>query len=438
MTQSTLSHDEIGDQWIAKYGSQVMYSRSKFWRFEEGLWVPLPQIERELWLTAVGLEKVRATKSLVSSVKAYLSSVLWVDEKQLDGNPDLINMQNGTLSLSTGEFREHRAADHLTTMLGFAHDDAAQCPRWKQFLAEVLVTADGEPDAGLILFMQEAFGYSLTIGVEHEMSFWLVGEGANGKSTLLHVLELLAGNSAIHLNLGVLAKSGGEYQLADLGGKRVVVCAEAPETTVADATLKQIVSGDPMMVRPPYGFPFVIRPIAKVWWAMNTPPKVSDSSEGFWRKLAVLPFNRSFDIDERDRQLRGKLAGELAGIFNWSLSGLHRLRERGHFSEAEASVSATEQFRTESDPVGTYLSECILTTFGTSTSSAVLYQTYREWCKASGVMPLSSTRFGRELRRKGFKPTRQHGQRVWQGLELIDDSLVREFVTAAQGRHDSR
>ncbi len=99
----------------------------------------------------------------------------------LDTHPWLLNCQNGTLDLRTGKLREHRHDDYLTKICPVAYDAAATCPVFEKTLS----TSMGN-NAGLIEFIQRAFGYSLTGSVEEQVLVLLWGTGANGKSTLVN------------------------------------------------------------------------------------------------------------------------------------------------------------------------------------------------------------------------------------------------------------
>ena len=50
----------------------------------------------------------------------------------------LLNCQNGTLHLKTGEFYDHRAEDYITKIAGAHYDPSAKCPRWEKFIDEVM------------------------------------------------------------------------------------------------------------------------------------------------------------------------------------------------------------------------------------------------------------------------------------------------------------
>ena len=74
---------------------------------------------------------------------------------ELDLDPWLLNVQNGTIDLRIGELLLHRREDLITKLAPVDYNPAATAPRWLQFLEEVM------PDPDLRRFVQAAVGYSL-------------------------------------------------------------------------------------------------------------------------------------------------------------------------------------------------------------------------------------------------------------------------------------
>jgi putative DNA primase/helicase len=322
------------------------------------------------------------------------------------GAKNLLNLANGTLDLTTYAFRSHDRGDLLTHCQPYSFDPAATCPRWLLFLAEVLVKEDGQtPDPDLAALFQEAVGYSLTTETRHETMFWLSGAGANGKSTALGVVHALLGSLAKSLDLDALARPDAGYYLARLGAARVIFSTENKEgQRAAEETLKLIVSGEPISARPIRGDPITIKPVAKVWWAMNNRPSVKDTSDGFWRRLRLLPFHRKFPESEKDLGLPDKLAAELPGILNWAIEGLRRLRTNKRFTDAAAVRAAVAEYRTSQNALQLWLDE--RTTHGlpegqrpdARTRSRAAFNDYRAWAaETNRKSTITETAFGTEL-----------------------------------------
>ena len=320
---------------------------------------------------------------------------------------NLLNLANGTLDLDTYTLRPHDPADMLTHCLPYSYDPAATCPRWLQFLDEVLVKEDGrKPDGELVALFQEYIGYTLTIETRYEAMLWLSGKGANGKSTATKVVNALLGPLALKLDFSALGRPDASYYLARLGGARVVFSTEAA-TKTGEEILKQLVSGEPLSARPIRGEPITIYPVAKVIWAMNDKPDIKDTSDGFWRRLRLVPFYRQFAEHEKDTRLADRLLGELPGILNWALDGLRRLRANGRFTDAAAVREAVTEYRTEQNDVALWLNErttCALAAAlrpaDARTKGREAFHDYLQWAKEiNRQKTLTETAFGKELKK---------------------------------------
>lgn len=342
----------------------------------------------------------KRTAGRISSVTTLLSPWLAVAPTALDSG-NLLNLANGTLHLDNFRFAAHDRADLLTFCLPYEYNPDADCPRWRQFVTEVLVDDDGKHDPELAGLFQELFGLSLTEDTSHEAMAWLSGEGSNGKSTALVVLREMLGTLAVNVNFHTLGASG-DYQLAGLPGRRVIVSSESLKGGGApEHYLKNLVSGESLTARPIYGKQFEFRPVAKLWWAMNDRPIVKDTSDAIWRRLQLIEFKRKFEGDQKDIHLSTKLRAELPGILNWALAGLKRLRLRGRLPESKAVKTAIADYRRETNQVAQWLDECVKVD-GKLTDpvrAQTVYDHYKWWAKDNGREVFNSTNFGREVGR---------------------------------------
>ena len=73
---------------------------------------------------------------------------------ELDTHPWLLNVQNGTLDLRTGQLRPHDKNDYLTQLCPVAYDPDAKFSIWRKFLHDIL---GGDPQ--LVNYVQRLVGY---------------------------------------------------------------------------------------------------------------------------------------------------------------------------------------------------------------------------------------------------------------------------------------
>ena len=110
-------------------------------------------------------ERLRAMLSLAQSDPAITTKL-----SAFDVDPMLLNCENGTIDLRTGQLREHRREDLCSRITPVIYDPDAKCPQFFVFLDRIL-----NKDDKLIEYLQRVLGYSLT-GLTSEqiyLFFWV-------------------------------------------------------------------------------------------------------------------------------------------------------------------------------------------------------------------------------------------------------------------------
>lgn len=342
---------------------------------------------------------------------------------------DSLNLKNGTLNLHSLELQPHSRDDFFTYQLDYEYDSNATCPLFERFISEVLVkegTSETDPD--LVMLFQELLGYSMTTQTKRQVMVWMFGEGGNGKSVAIDLIQALLGTMATSVDFQTLGTSG-NYDLADVPGKRVLFSTEAEKGgAVAEKYIKCIVSGDPLKARPIYGSTINFRSMAKIWWAMNDRPIVRDTSDSMWRRMKLIPFYRKFEEGKNaDVNLTPKLMAELPGILNWAIRGLMRLTINDRFTSSESADSAKSLYREESNPVARWVNTMTIRTEYPTTLQGALFDHFKSWLNSENEKSITSSQFGRDLGRlKIPKVRREKG--VMYHLALLDD--------VNRGRHE--
>jgi putative DNA primase/helicase len=381
-------------------------------------------------LAAWAVKSERATQMLHAMLELARSEPgVPVTPDQLDADPWLLNVANGTLDLRTGALRPHNPGDLITKLAPVAFDSAADCPRWLTFLARVF---DGWPD--VMAFVQRAVGYALTGCTTEQVLFFLYGLGANGKTTLIEVLRALLGDYAMQASFATFAERRGDgprNDLARLAGARLVAASEVGEGARFDEELvKQLTGNDAVTARFLYGEHFEFRPAFKLVLAANHKPVVRGTDCAIWRRIHLIPFTETIPEDERDPHLLGKLTAELPGILRWALDGCLAWQRDG-LGAPVAVRSATLRYREEMDTIGAFLDEtCRLDASG-RVRAAVLYSRYKEWCERAGERALSQRKLGERLAERGLHRITSNGT-IWLGLELLPDGTQTEPSTEAR------
>lgn len=342
-----------------------------------------------------------------------------VRPEHLDGHGWLLNVENGTLNLCTGELGLHRREDLLTKLVPVSYDAAARAPLWEAFLARVLAG-----DAELIAFLQRAFGYALTADVREQVLFILYGTGSNGKTTLLEMMRDTLGDYAQPTRPETLLVKKGDAipnDVAALRGARLVYACE-PEGSkrLAEALVKQLTGGDTVTARFMRREFFSFRPTFKVFFAANHKPHVRGTDHAIWRRVRLVPFTVTIPDLEQDRMLPEKLRGERPGILRWLVQGCLAWQREG-LRPPDAVRVATAEYRAEQDALGAFLAECCVAETGATVAIKELYVRYAEWCAEARETPVTKRELGALLEERGFEPDRTKASRLRVGLRLRRD-----------------
>lgn len=338
----------------------------------------------------LGNDVLSKANAIVSLMKVRCS----VRPELFNPRTDLVCCRNFTLDPLTGKVYPHSPSHRFLSGLPFDWDPTQTAPHWLQFLDEVF--RDAPDKASRIMVLQELFGYCLIASTRFQKAFILLGAGANGKSVILDLLECLLGARNVSaLSFGELSH---RFKVARLQGKLVNITSEISSTAeLADGNFKAIVSGDLMEAENKNKDPFMFRPCARLIAATNNLPKTKDHSHGFYRRVVIIKFERTFAKEEQNRDLADELKTELPGILVWAVEGLQRLMAQDGFTESESSVDALEEFKLESDPVRQFAEDCLETIDG-KTRSLEIYDAFKRYCTRHGCLTLANSTFGKRLR----------------------------------------
>jgi putative DNA primase/helicase len=334
--------------------------------------------------------------------------------EQLDTDPWLLNVRNGTLDLRTGTLRAHRREDLITKVAPVEYDPMATCPTWEAFLARIM----GGNDAP-ITFLQRAVGYALTGTTTEQVLFFLYGTGANGKSTFLETIRAVLGPFAMQADFTTFLHQKYERvrnDIARLQGARVVASVEAEiGQRLSESIIKQLTGQDRISARFLYQEYFEFTPQFKLFLAANHKPSIWGTDEAIWRRIQLIPFTVTIPAAERDGGLPSRLQTELPGILNWALAGCLDWQRQGLGTPQEV-VLATAGYRKEMDIVGGFLDDCCEHAPAAQTSTQRLYDVYIKWCERNGEPVMGKNAFSVRLRERGFTKVRCNNHRGWRGL----------------------
>ena len=391
-------------------------------------------------LFAHSLRTETAARQRAMLEKASSESDIVVLPESFNRNRWLLNVENGTLDLRTGELRNHSRDDMLLKVMDVPYNARAKCPRWHAFLERIL------PDPETRAFIKRAVGYSLTGEVSEEVIFLMYGSGQNGKSKFIETLRSLLGPYAQAAPSALLttqkrSADAASPDVARLFGARFVSAVETGEGRwLAETLLKLLTGGDRVTARFLYSDPFEFDPTHKFWLASNHLPAVRGTDEAIWRRILRIPFEVFIPPEERDVNLLEKLVAERRGVLRWAVEGCLEWQQVG-LQPSQEVVEGTERYRAEQDVFVAFLEDRCAVQSDVWVATGDLYRNYVAWARGNGYQPMSSIALGHKLseRPEGFASAKRNGVRGWKGLSVATpESGGFTLVPGGGGESDSK
>jgi len=429
--------------------------RGEFYRWESGRHIHVSDSDMKARLvrhlkehnrnvgtfSSFGENRISITSRLVTNVLLCLAGTegvhipegrslnTWDDGRERLGYQTLA-FNNGLLMTEENDDRpamaKHTPHFFTLTRLPYDFDPQAECPRWREFLADVM-----QGDTERIELLGQWAGYLLTAGSKRHKFILIAGEGQNGKTVFTTLLERMVGvENVSHIPLSMFSHP---FALAPTLGKVLNSTSESCHglDELAETMLKSYTSGDRMSFQRKFREPVHAVPTAKIMISTNQLPQFADKSMGLWRRLLFVPFENSYPEHRQNPNLAEELSEELPGIFNWAFEGLKRLERSGRFTQPAKCKQAISDYRRDVNPARAFLLDNYVAGFEyEGLPSMEVYQAYVRWCENNGYRPMNHNNFGMEVKRT--LPVVRKGQRrkgnrriaVYQGLSVREGSEV--------------
>lgn len=275
-------------------------------------------------------------------------------------------------------------------------------------------------------FLQQWQGLSLTgdRSVQALCVFW--GSGRNGKSTLVDVAAYVGGDYSKTLPIETFLTEGrgrnagqATPDLAILPGVRHLRTSEPDRgAKLSDALIKLATGGEQMQVRHLNRDYFEFYPQFKLTISGNYRPTIQGTDDAIWRRVMLVPWEVQIAKEDVDTDLGDKLRVEASGILNWMLDGLCDWLDNG-LTLPNTVEAATQEYRTDSDPLGRFLAACVEVIPGERVQSSVMHDVFKAWARANGEREWTNKGMSGALRERGFHS--KHSDVNW----WIDVRLIR-------------
>lgn len=341
--------------------------------------------------------------SMITEFRSIPSVRVRIDD--FDKKPFLFNAKNGTINLETGKLQNFNPRDRLTQMTEVVYDPEAQCLQWEKFLREV------QPSREMRGYLARVVGYTMTGSTAEQAMFIHHGEGANGKSVFLKVMDELFGDYYQAMpKTAILNKSQEDHPtgIARIVGKRFLSASETKAGAhLDDETVKALTAGDKQTAHFMKKDFFEFVPVGKIHLATNFLPTLSSSGKAIGRRLHAIGWDVTIPPEKMIKNLDTQICRrELPGILNWAIAGCQE------YLSAEAGADAldrplsviqkTQEHIGKSNRLSDWLEE--RAEFDRKADPLPLigiYEDYKTHCEQWGNRPVHSNQFSRMLVENG-------------------------------------
>lgn len=401
--------------------------------FNGRIWCPLSDIVLENALNKAMVKGGVPKSDLINSrSKLMYSARGGASMSPLELSASVIGFKNGVWDFSDIENPVYHSFEDrmpIISILPYDYDPSAGCPKWLSFLQSIL-------PKGEIMKLQKYLGLGCVDrkGMTHkiEETLWLIGNGANGKSTIFDVVRGVFGaDNMSYMGLDTLISGSPEVRARFVGsivGKIFNYCSEvqADDISKYSDTFKALCSGEPQTVRKlghnpetAYDIPFLV-------FNMNHKPVNKKMDQALIRRLLFIPFKTTVSAADMNRELSSELMRELSGIRNWMIEGYKMLVRDGYqFNTTKAGDDEMTNYMLENgQTVQVFLNKKGYNCNRRSghwedkvqwVSASAIYEDYVSFCEKWLQEPLNQRAFGGEMSRLGWHESNGNRKRTGSG-----------------------
>ncbi|HHT2665498.1 TPA: primase-helicase zinc-binding domain-containing protein [Citrobacter freundii] len=299
-------HEHYGEALAVDANGQLLS------RYENGIWknIPAATFSRNV---ADLFQRLRAPFSS-GKIASVVETLKLIIPQQDTPAHRLIGFRNGVLDTQSGVFSPHHKSHWLRTLCDVDFTPPVEgetlethAPNFWRWLDRAAGKNPQKRDVILAaLFMVLANRYDWQLFLE------VTGPGGSGKSILAEIATLLAGeDNATSADIDTLEDP---RKRASLIGFSLIRLPDQEKWSGDGAGLKAITGGDAVSVDPKYQNPYSTHIPAVILAVNNNPMRFTDRSGGVSRRRVIIHFPEQIAPEERDPQLRDKIARELAVI----------------------------------------------------------------------------------------------------------------------------
>lgn len=371
------------------------------------------------------IQKMGETKKFIL-IKTFDGSMT---ENPFDeSDPALVNFKNGTFNLRTMKMQPHNPKDYILQYHNYALPTNAMSKLPPETNAWLLaLTGD---DLNAVEFLYEMLGFCFYRSYDMYQTITILkGDGGNGKSKFLSYVQKVLGSANVsNESLDALGNKDNRFASSNLYQKEANIFADIADNFVQSTGLLKTLSGaDKTDAEFKGQNAFSFRNFAKLIFSGNKLPAFADFTDGFERRLYVVPFPTKIDDAFIAAHPLSKIYEEIPQAAAYSLYAFSQRMKKDpkRLTESGPMLAAKDKWLKDANSVARFVEECchIDPADDAGDSSQYLYEKYKEYCTNEGSRILSQPKFTSRLETLHINKAnpRINGQRIKRYMHLIYD-----------------
>lgn len=384
-------HNIFGDQLIAE--ERIIRIDGQLHVYREGVYV-----EGKRNISQSARRRIPSLKSnQIMEVLKYIDDMC--EEIDQMAHPRYIAFNNGIFDVETGVLQDFSPDIIIKNKIRWDYNPEAYYEVTDRALNKL---SCNDPEVRSLL--EECIGYCFYRANPMNAAFFLTGDGSNGKSTFLKMVEVLLG--AENKSSLSLHKLNDRFSTAQLYGKLANIGADISEKFIegdAVANFKNLTSGDSINAEFKGENPFDFIPYAKLLFSANEMPKMKGAALALRRRMKMVPFDAVFsDKDEDyDSRIGEKLESQesMEYLITIGIEGLRRILKNQRFTESERVNNRLKGYMMELDSVEAFLSEVPVAEIENQKTDEV-YSRYEVYCVENELDKRKKTSLSLAIKKK--------------------------------------
>jgi len=414
--------------------------RVEMWIYDQGIYVPHGKTFIQQYVFSI-LEEVYTANMAnrvadIVAVQTYISLDVFFTPQQ----NEYICVKNGLFNLDKKKLEPFNPKYIFFSKFNAKYKKNAKCLKIKKFIREII----GRPDDEIVI--KQLFGWLFFKYYAFEIIFMFLGDGGNGKSKLVELIKLFAGEKNCTQLQPQVFENPESFSIKNLFGKIANLAPDIAPTALKNTSVLKFLSGnDTIQAQRKFKEDISFRNSAKLIFGANELPITYDTKDAFWRRWILLEFPFKFipedefdNLTDEQKEFKKKRIeniienitseDELSGLLNWALEGYYELKSNKKFTYYHTPDEVRQIWIRRSDSFRAFINDNCLVDADQRCKKEELRRSYSEYCKKHKIKNRSDRHISYILSEEGVSSRRiirdKEDYYCWEGLKLIDSPRI--------------